>query len=141
MKHLFYSLISIVIALYFILIGIVGVIIPWSIEVRRLLTKLIFEDSLAISLFGFAFFFIGLAILINICLHARRTYYKIHSKKGSTTIDETVVQQYLTTYWKQLFPNHPIPCHVVFKQNRIHVEIDFPHLPLPEQKPFFEWIL
>lgn len=140
MSNLFYSLISLVVALFFMLIGIVGIMIPWSMDVRNLLTKFIFEDSLAISLFGFAFFIIGLAIVTNIILSTKRRSYKISSQNATTTVDEAVIQQYLNTYWKQLFPKNDIPCHLSLKNNKIHIAVDLPYLPIQEQKPLLERI-
>lgn len=140
MSHLFYSLINFVNALFFILIGVVGIVIPWSINVRTLLTRFIFEDSLAISLFGFAFFIIGLAMFINILLNMKRRHYRISSLNATTTVDEAVIQEYLNTYWKQLFPENDIPCHLYLKKNIIHIAVDLPYLPIQEQKPLLERI-
>ena len=140
MSHLFYSFISFVVALFFMLIGIVGLMIPWSINVRTLLTQFIFEDSLAISLFGFVFFLIGVAVAVNILFNASRRYYKINSKNVSTTVDEAVIQEYLNTYWKQIFPDNDIPCLLTIKENKIHIAVDLPYLPIQEQKPLLERI-
>lgn len=140
MSNLFYSLISFVIALFFMLIGIVGILIPWSINIRTLLTQFIFEDALAISLFGFTFFVIGLAIVTYVLLNAKRHHYKISSEKGSTTVDDAVIQEYLSSYWKQLFPKNDIPCHLILKENKIHIAVDLPYLPIQEQKPLLEKI-
>lgn len=140
MNHLFYSFINILNAFFFMLIGIVGILIPWSIHVRTLLTRFIFEDYLAISLFGFVFFIIGVAMLINLLLNMKRRHYKIHSLKGTLTIDEAVIQEYLKTYWKQLFPDRDIPCHLQLKQNQIHIAVELPYLPLQKQKALLEGI-
>jgi len=132
--------VSFFIALFFILIGIVGILIPWSINVRALLAQFIFEDSLAISLFGFAFFFIGLAIAIDIVLNSRRKQYTISSLKAPATVDEEVIKEYLNTYWKQLLPNTETPCHLALKKNKIHISVELPFLPIQEQKPLLERI-
>lgn len=140
MNHFFYSLINILNAFFFILIGIVGILIPWSVHVRTLLTQFIFEDYLAISLFGFAFFITGFAIFMNILLSTQRRYYRINSSRTTTTVDEAVIQEYLNTYWKQLFPENDIPCHLQLKNNKIHIAVDLPYLPIQEQKSLLERI-
>lgn len=140
MSHLLYSLIRFVIALFFILIGIVGILIPWSLHVRTLLTKFIFEDALAISLFGFTFFVIGLALATHVMLSTKRRYYEIKSPGISAVVNEAVIQDYLKTYWKQLFPTSDIPCHITFKDNKIHIVADLPYLPIQEQRPLTERI-
>lgn len=140
MTNLFHSLINLIIALFFMLIGIVGITIPWSNNVRSLLTRFIYEDSLAISLFGFAFFFISLAMVINLLLHFRQRHYRINSSKATATVDEAVIQEYLNSYWKQLFPKNDIPCRLDMKDNKIHIAVDLPFLPIQEQKPLLERI-
>lgn len=140
MGHFFYFLISFIVALFFILIGIIGMMIPWSIDVRNLLTRFIFEDSLAISLFGFSFLVIGSAIVLNVLLSLRHRHYKIDSKNVLVTVDDAVILEYLNTYWKQLFPKHEIPCLLTIKENKFHISVDFPYLPLKEQKPLLERI-
>lgn len=138
MSHFILSLISLVVALFFMLIGIVGILIPWSVGIRHALTQFIFEDSLAISLFGFTFFVIGLAIAINILLNTRKHYYRINSKNASTTVEEAVIEEYLASYWHKLFPQHEIPCQLALKDNKIHITVDFPYLPIQEQRPLLE---
>lgn len=140
MNQLFYSLINLINAFFFILIGIVGILIPWSVHVRNLLTRFIFEDSLAISLFGFAFFIIGMAMFINILLNMKRRHYQISSLKGPTTVDEALIQEYLNTYWQQLFPEKDVPCLLQMKKNKIHIAVDLPYMPIQEQKPLLERI-
>lgn len=140
MNNLFYSLISFIIALFFILLGIIGVMVPWSPGVRTDLVQFILDDSLAISLFGFTSIVVGLAIAINILLNTRRQYYHIRSDSNAIAVDETVIQQYLNTYWKQLFPNNDIPNRLTLKNNKIHITVDFPHLPLSQQQVLLERI-
>lgn len=140
MYNFFYSLISFIIALFFILLGIVGVMIPWSANVRADLIDFILKDSLAISLFGFAFIVIGLAIVSNILLNARRSYYHIKSGDHAIAVDEAVIHQYLKHYWKQLYPDHDIPYQLTIKHNKIHLNIDLPYQSVAEQRPTLERI-
>jgi len=138
--NLFHSLVSLFIALFFVMIGLVGAMIPWSSSTRNLLIRFITEDSIAISLFGFAFLFIGLAIAGDIIFNMRRRHYSISSLKGTATVDKAVIQEYLDQYWKSLFPENDIPCFLALKDNKIHISVDLPHLPIQEQKPLLERI-
>ncbi len=140
MHNLFFSLISFIIAIFFVLLGIISVMIPWSEEVRYGLVRFILEDALAISLFGCAFIVVGLAIAVNILLNSRRKYYHLRSGCNAIGIDENVIQQYLTVYWQQLFPDHDIPYRLTIKHNKIHINVDLPHLPLQEQRQLLERI-
>lgn len=134
MYHLFYSLISIIITLFFVLMGSLAIIIPWSEAIRTRLIQFIQEDSLAISLFGFAILVTGLSWLANIILNSRRKTYRLKSDSGLIDIEESVIQDYVNAYCKKLFPDHEIPCRLVIKDNKIHLSIDFPNVPENDQK-------
>src|SRR5271154_2175868 len=96
--NFFYSLISFIIALFFVLMGSFAIIIPWSEAVRTRLVRFILEDSLAISLFGFAVLVIGLSSLANIILNAKRKTYRLKSDSGLIDIEESVIQDYVNAY-------------------------------------------
>lgn len=140
MYNILYSLISLIIALFFILLGFIGILIPWSAHVRTSLVQFILENSLAISLFGFTFMIIGLATVVMIILNSRKRHYFIKSTSGTVAIDDQVIQQYLSVYWKQQFPAYDIPWRLTFKNNRVHIDVNLPALPLSEQKPLLERI-
>lgn len=140
MNHIFFSLISLFVALFFTLLGIVAVIIPWSPAMRGELIRFILDESVAISLFGIAFLAIGLSALVNIYLNSKRCYYYVKSKDASVVVDEGLLYQYLNIYWKQMFPKTEIPCQVFVRNNKIHISVDLPYLPTAEQKPLLERI-
>jgi uncharacterized protein YjeT (DUF2065 family) len=138
MYNFFYSLISFFIALLLILTGIIGLIIPWSGSIRAYLIEMITNDSLALSLFGFAFVIIGTAITANILLNSRRSYYHIKTSDGTVLVDEGIVQEYLKIYWRELMPEAQIYSRVTLKNNQIAIAVDFPFVPKPGQKPLLE---
>lgn len=140
MKNFFYSLISLIIALFFILIGVIGIMIPWSEITRTTLIQFINEDALAISLFGFAFIIIGVAIVVNILLSTQRHYYHIRANDTSIAVDEAIIEQYLAAYWSQLFPGRDVPCRLSLKDNKIHIAADLPYMPVSEHKKLLERI-
>lgn len=131
--HLIYSLINLIIALFFVVLGIFAVIVPWSGAIQSSLIQFILEDALAISLFGFAFLVIGLYLLASIILNARKRTYRLKSDGGLIDIEESVIQDYVNAYCQKLFPDHEIPCRLQIKDNKIHLSIDFPNIPEAEQ--------
>lgn len=140
MNNFFYSLISFIVALFFILLGIIGILIPWSPGIRTDLVQFILNDYLVISLFGFATIIIGLSIAINILINTKRKYYHIRSDANAITVDETIIQQYLNAYWEELFPGSDIPSRITLKNNKIHISVDFPELPIGQQQLILERI-
>jgi hypothetical protein len=136
MFNMLYSLISFVVALFFILFGIIGLILPWSAGVRTDLIQFILENTLAISIFGFGFVIIGSTLVINLVQNLKKNHYYIRSDKQLVVIDEALLQQYLNSYMKDLFPDHEIPARLTVKKNKIKITADLPYTPLPQQELF-----
>lgn len=133
-SNLFYSLINLAIAIFFLMLGLVAILLPWSPMVRTDLIQFILEDSIAIFLFGFVFLIVGLAIVIYTLLSTRRSYYRLKGGPQSVQIDEQVIQDYLDSYWKQLFPQTIVPNRLQIKKNKIHLIADLPYVPPSEQR-------
>lgn len=140
MTRFFNALFNSILALFFLLIGITCILIPWSIDLRATLIQLILEEPLLLSLFGIAFFISGLAIAIHLVLNQRRSSYTVKSGPNWYSVDETVIQQSLTHYWKQLFPNHEVPTQIAIKKQKIRIAIELPYHPPSEQRPLLEKI-
>lgn len=133
MSHIFYSISSLLIALFFVLLGVISVMLPWFPLIRNELIRFILEDPLILFFFGFAFILIGLAIVIHIALNARRRYYHVQSGPRSISIDENVIQDYLNSYWQQLFPQAQVLSKLSLKNNKIYVIADLPYIPQDQQ--------
>lgn len=140
MRTLFYSLLSFIIAIFFVLIGIVSIMMLFSPAIRNDLVQFILENPVMIFLFGFCFLVTGIALLAYIWITAQKKHYTIKSKNHSIWVSEDVFQEYLNSYWKQLFPNHDIPNQVLFQKNKIHITADLPFVPIPEQKSIIQRI-
>jgi hypothetical protein len=138
--NILYYFVNFGVGIFFLILGILSIIMPWSPTIRSNLIKFILENSMAISLFGFGFFVIGFTLLINLYMNSKRHYYYVRVGHKSISIDQEVVQQYLDAYWKQLYPHNDIPTRLLMKKNRIKVTAELPHMPLGEQKLFVEKI-
>lgn len=138
--NVFYYLISFSLAVFFLFLGILGILLPLSPLIRTDLVQFILENSVAICLFGFGFTVIGLIMIINLYLGTKRTYYYIQTGHRLAAVDEAILQDYLDTYWKQLFPQHAIPSKLTLKKNKIKVIADLPYMPKEDQKQLLERI-
>ncbi|MFQ5730149.1 MAG: hypothetical protein ACE5GN_07295 [Waddliaceae bacterium] len=132
------SFFIILVAIFFILLGIIFIMVPWLPAIRSHIISLLINNSVALSLFGIVSFTIGSAIAMNVILSARHRYYRIRSGANAVAVDETLIQQYLDSYWAKLFPNYDVPSRLILKNNRIHMVVNLPYLPLSEQKPLLE---
>jgi hypothetical protein len=135
-----YSLVSFIVGIFFVLLGIICLILPWSAIIRTDMIEFILENSIAISLFGFGFIVIGITIVLNLYIGSKRSTYYVRAGNRSIAIDEEIIQQYLDTYWKQIFPHQDVPTRLILKKNKIRVIADLPQTPFSEQKRFVERI-
>src|SRR5581483_2426844 len=115
MTNFLYSFITFVIAIFFIMLGVIGVLVPWLPSFRTDLIQFLLEDSIAIFLFGFCFIAIGFAIAVHLLLGVRKNCYYMKVSSNTVAIDESIIQHYLNTYWKELFPENDIPNRLVLK--------------------------
>lgn len=138
MFNFIYTFICFILSAFFFLLGIICLILPWSAAVRTDLIEFILENTTAIGLFGLGLFIIGSIIMINLILGFKKCYYYVHSAKYSVAVDETLIQQYLQSYMKQLYPQHEIPTRLIIKKNKIKVIADLPYTPRLQQPIIIE---
>lgn len=132
----FYLTISFVLGIFFLATGIYSVSLPWWTLLQNKTIQFIQENTLIFSLFGLGFILIGLSVLVYAILNSRRRYIYIRTGKHAITVNESLVHQYLETYWQEKFPTHHIPSHLTIKKEAIAIVVDFPFLPAPEQEDF-----
>ncbi len=140
MAHFFYSLITFLIAIFFILLGIIGILIPWSSTIRGEVIDSIAEHSVAISLFGLSFIAIGIAVVMNILLSSKTSYYQFIVGKNHVYVDEAIIQSYLREYWKEIFSGQEIPNRITLKGNKINVVVDLPYVEPQQQTQLLDKI-
>lgn len=137
MFNFFYYLIVFIIAIFFVILGIIGVILPLSIGLRTDIVEFILDNSVAIALFGFGFMIIGGIMLVNLFWSTRRHYYHARVDSKLITVDSKIIQSYLHSYWERISPNQEVPMRLSIKNNKIKISADLPFKPREEQEEFF----
>lgn len=140
MTHFFYSFITLIIALFFFILGFIAMLIPWSSGISNMIVSFIVNQSLILFLFGLGFAVIGAALALHIILSSRRRYVTLHLGKLTFSISEKLIGDYLSAYWKELFPHKEIPYRVVLKKHSVEITADLPFAPLEVQKDLLEKI-
>lgn len=131
----FYSLITFIIGLFFVMVGLLGFSIQASTSIRTEVVSFIFEDTVFISLFGILSLLMGIAIIFSFITSFKKRSFKIKSKNNNTfALDESLFQDYIKNYWRQLFPKHDIPSQVTLKKNKVLISADLPYVPDSQQK-------
>lgn len=132
--NLLYSCISFAVSIFFILLGIIGLLLPWSDYLRADLVDFILGNSMAISLFGFGFLIIGLASLIYMIQGLKSRYYYVKVGKKSVIVHEEIIAEYLKTYWRQVFPGQEVSSRIVLKKKNLKLYADLPYVPKEEHQ-------
>lgn len=135
-----YSTLSVVIGFFFILLGILAILLPWSPDIRTEIIQFFLENSVAISLFGFVFIIVGVILVLEVYLNMRRKNYYVRQGKKTIIIDEDVMKNYLQSYWKQTYPKQEVSSRLLIKKNRIKIVAELPFVPKLEQQSLVEHI-
>lgn len=138
--HLLYQSIRFILGLFFFLMGLIGIALPWSEFLKTATLQFIVEETLMISLFGLGFALIGLSILVYAILHIRHRYIQIRLGPKAFTIDEDIIHQYLTSYWKEHFPKQYVPSHLMITKESLQIVSDLPFISEEKQMVFLEQV-
>jgi hypothetical protein len=140
MQNFFYSLISFITAIFFIMLGVLCVLLPWFPGMRTDLIQFLSENAVALVLFGLGFIAVGIATVVNVIMTSRRNYFQFKIGVHPVNVDEELVEQYLLSYWKEVFPEDDIPSRLVIKNNQLYVSADLPYVPQPQQNDVLDRI-
>src|SRR4051794_27688168 len=115
---LFYSFFILLIALCFIILGLMSILLPFSETLKNSFILFVIENSIALNLFGFSFLIAGLLLMGSFYQGLRRQYYFVKSNP-LLAVDEAVIHHYLRSYWEQKFPDKTVPTRLHLKKNKI----------------------
>lgn len=135
-----YLAISLIIASFFLIVGIFSMFLPWSSFLREGIIQFILEHTLIFFFFGLGFALIGLSLMIYTLIHTRHRYTHIQTGARAITLDENIIHQYLEDYWKTHFPQSHVPFTLSIKKRSLEIAADLPSLPLADQKNFLEHV-
>lgn len=122
------------------ILGIIAMLLPLFSGIKAQFIAFLVENSLPLFLFGLGSTLIGAALAIHIILNSRRRYVTIRSGKKTISVSEAVMQDYLSSYWKEVVPNRDVPFRVQLKNHKIRILADLPYFPKDEQKSLLEKI-
>lgn len=129
---------NLVLSLFLLGLGAFGTTLAWSARIRSEVISAILEQKWMIFSVSVVFILAGLILLAYVFKNSKRRYIYIETGKNSCFLDETFIQQYLDTYWENLFPTHDISYDLNIKKNKIQIYARFPSLPPEEQKRFLD---
>lgn len=125
---------SVLVALFFILFGVICLIFPWSEAMKSAVMDFIQHSSIAIAWMGLVVLTIGVVRLIYVALGMKPAYYRVKTDAKAIWIDEAIIQEYADNYWRSQFPAGTVANRVAVKKNKIFLSADLPYVPSQEQK-------
>lgn len=138
MGHLFFLTISYILAVFFVILGVTCVIIPWSEPMRHALITFLQSNWITLFLGGIGFLAIGLALFINLSMSSRKRHYSLKIGPHTASIDATLVESYLKEYFTKRYPKREIPCRVSVKRETLQIAADLPDTPLEKQRELLQ---
>lgn len=118
MLYFLNSALTIVLALFFFLTGILSFLLPFSSSAQEAAVSLIQSHFWVWILFGFGSFLIGSAFATYTYFINRKNYLTTKSGPYTTSISESVIQSYLQNYFEMLFPKTQIPYRLLLKKRK-----------------------
>jgi hypothetical protein len=140
MGHLFFLMISYILALFFLTLGLLCAVIPWSDGMRALVLDFLQHNWVMLFLFGVGCLVVGMTILLNLSMSSRRRHYTVRTGPYLVAVDKDLVTSYLQAYFQGRYPKREIPCNVTIKSDRLQIAADLPTTPLEEQKSLLKKI-
>jgi hypothetical protein len=128
------TLYGIILALFFIVLGIIGVILPWSVAIRTELVDFLLSNTFMLTLLGLLFLFVGAGVIFQMLHGMKRRYITLKELQPHTIISEEVIRDYLKIYFDDLFPKTPVPCRIALKRKKAKVLADLPYVAEKDQE-------
>lgn len=138
--HALYDLMKGAIALFFVLLGIVALLLPWSASLSVRLEPFLKENPYLISLFGLALIIVGIGMTVLWYFNVKYRSYYIHIKPNITQVDRQVIRDTMEAYWKQRFPDNVVPMRLTLKSQSIRLIAELPCCSVDKQKQILEEI-
>lgn len=115
-------------ALIFIGLGGLGIILPLFPELRQNIAQSILDHFWSIATVGLALIFFGMLEFFT--LFRSKRYYKVSSiKEFPITVDKTLLDKYIATFWQKTFPNDKIDYQLEIKNKKLIIFAEFPFVP------------
>lgn len=138
LSRFFQHMPNIIISLILLVAGWLGIGLAWWPTLRTAAISFLLEERWTIFFISLIFILIGILVFAYVLKDSKRRYTQIKVGDNECYLDEAFIQQYLDTYWKNVFPTQNISYDLCIKKDKIRIFAHFPALPANEQKRFLE---
>jgi len=131
--HLLFSAVQFIFALLVVLLGLFFVGLQEAPSLRYRLSLFFSSPSVSFSGVGYLILACGIFLLVGFCVMYKGRYYQIKMGGGRVHIDSELIQQQVSKYWSQLFPDQASEVKVQITQGQ-KLHIAFELFPMPEEE-------
>ncbi|MGM0440207.1 MAG: hypothetical protein ACQEP8_03725 [Chlamydiota bacterium] len=121
-----------------IISGLVMMVMPWHPELKHQLSEIIISQPRTLLYGGMIATLFGLILLIILLRLNRRLYLHVEMGGQPVSFDTKALEDYLSIYWKQRFPQHKITPEVVVNKNKLHIIAKFNEQPSFDENSILE---
>lgn len=136
--HFFCLLSRLLIGLLILAAGVFILALPESESLREKVIQFMSQGREILFAVGGILTFLGLFMIYSILRRFKRRQAYIRVGDRSVMVDESLIAQYLNTYWEARYPNQKIPFSFAIKKKVIRVNADLPYISKEEQAAFLE---
>lgn len=112
--NLLFSAVHLFVVLFILAVGIFFLLLPSSLAFRLALEQLLVNDTPMLAKIGAGITVFGITLLVFFYIFNRKNYLTLKMSGSKTLIDEAIIRDYLSQYWKEVFPHQDIYSEVVF---------------------------
>ena len=126
-SNLLFSGIHLVVVLLVIAVSALFITLPFSNQIQAVVVDSIFSRSTTLLSIGIPMAIFGLVMLIGFFQMHRKRYFKIQMGCAKTLVDESIIREYVKTYWQSVFPGSKSNLEIVIlPKQKIEIITEFP---------------
>lgn len=111
--NLLFSAVHLFVVLFILGVGVFFLLLPGSVAFRLALEQILVNEAAMLAKIGLVITFFGVLLLVGFYVLNRKKYITLRMNGSKTLIDEAIIRDYLSQYWKEVFPHHDIYSEVV----------------------------
>ena len=136
--HFLCLLSRLLIGLLILAVGVFIVALPESEPLREKVVQFMSQGREILFAVGGILILLAVVMIYSILRRLKRRQASIRVGDRSVMVDESLITQYLNTYWEARYPNQKIPFTFAIKKTVIRVNADLPYISKEEQTAFLE---
>lgn len=132
--------VNFLLGLFFIVVGIAGLILPWSSTLQNALIELISYESSLLAILGFAFLCIGIALLAYVSMQKRGNRIFLRLKPHPIEVDQNLIVGALDVYWKEVLQGQSVFTQVIPGKKSLLIKAEMPPMNELQQEELLKKI-